>query len=448
MFAILRPLFIVVCLMIPEMLNAQTPLSPGFNFQGRYEKDGAPVDDGAVNLRFSLWNAAGSGIPPVGGGQIGASQIVANIPVQKGVFTVILNASGEFGPEAFNGEERWLQIEDCIDAGCGSLSILSPRQPVVGTPYSLQTRGLRVDEDGKVGVGTMSPHHQLRVSGGPPWTSEGWAGSIELDNRAAIGWNGNSGGRHFGIVQGSGGLYFINSPDDPGATEGLAEYPLTIRDSGFVGIGTVAPAKSLSIAGDAEIGTSHGDYRHLRIGGGNSSGFIYGSYPKYGDGIHMGYNYYADSSGTDQLIRPDGGSSRITTSYGSVAIGTGGIGEPPIDRLVVDSLGNVKLGANTQLYAPGGEENLRIIRGSVDKDGDILAGAGFTVNRKGAGVYHITFNTPFSEIPTATATVRYDGITTIATMANQTNGELDFGLLTTNGVLRDEIFHFIIMGAR
>ena len=53
-----------------------------------------------------------------------------------------------------------------------------------------------------------------------------------------------------------------------------------------------------------------------------------------------------------------------------------------------------------------GDENLRIIRGTVKSDGTISAGSGFTVLKVAAvpGLYQITFTTAFTGTPTVTAT--------------------------------------------
>jgi len=61
-------------------------------------------------------------------------------------------------------------------------------------------------------------------------------------------------------------------------------------------------ATPLSIAGagdaiDASPG-GHSDYRRLRLGGGNSSGYLFGSFAGLGDGIHLGYNVYYNTAGT------------------------------------------------------------------------------------------------------------------------------------------------------
>jgi hypothetical protein len=83
------------------------------------------------------------------------------------------------------------------------------------------------------------------------------------------------------------------------------------------------------LAGDMQMGTDSTDYRHFQLGGGNSSGFLYGSYTYYGDGVHLGYNFYADRSGLPHVIHPGGGSSRITASYGGVVLAVGNINLAP-----------------------------------------------------------------------------------------------------------------------
>lgn len=65
----------------------------------------------------------------------------------------------------------------------------------------------------------------------------------------------------------------------------------------------------------------------------------------------------------------------------------------------LDVRGSMKLGSGGELFAPGGQENLRIIRGSVSSTGAILEGTGFTVSHRGTGLYLITFNTAFSDAP-------------------------------------------------
>ena len=64
--------------------------------------------------------------------------------------------------------------------------------------------------------------------------------------------------------------------------------------------------------------------------------------------------------------------------------------------------GDVTLGANGQLFAAGGEENLRIVRGAVGPNANVLLGSGFSVQQGLPGDYTIHFNTPFSAVPVVT----------------------------------------------
>src|SRR5207302_3513133 len=83
-----------ICLVLLGVIvmhaRAQTPLGTGFTFQGQLKQNSAPMN-GTVNLRFSLWDAPGSGSPPTGGNQVGGTQQLTNVPINNGLFTVTLN---------------------------------------------------------------------------------------------------------------------------------------------------------------------------------------------------------------------------------------------------------------------------------------------------------------------------------------------------------------------
>ena len=90
---------------------------------------------------------------------------------------------------------------------------------------------------------------------------------------------------------------------------------------------------------DMSMGTGGGDYRHFRLGGGNSDGFIYGSYPRWSDGIHFGYNFYSDAGGVSHFGNTVGGSSRISAGYAYIGLGTGLGASDPTDKLIVSGTG-------------------------------------------------------------------------------------------------------------
>jgi trimeric autotransporter adhesin len=91
---------------------------------------------------------------------------------------------------------------------------------------------------------------------------------------------------------------------------------------------------------NVKVGTGGGDYRQLALGGGNSTGFLYGSFPRFADGIHLGYNYYADASGHDVIANTSGATSRLTLGYGFISLNIGGVdAAPTTQRLLADSSG-------------------------------------------------------------------------------------------------------------
>ena len=123
-----------------------------FTYQGLLTQNGSPVTT-PCNLRFRLFDAASSGT------QIGISQTIHNVPFSEGRFTVQI----DFGLNAFDNSNRWLDILYQCPAGVGSFIILSPRQPVTRSPYAIQTRGIFVDADENVGLGTPVPADDLHI---------------------------------------------------------------------------------------------------------------------------------------------------------------------------------------------------------------------------------------------------------------------------------------------
>lgn len=148
------------------------------------------------------------------------------------------------------------------------------------------------------------------------------------------------------------------------------------------------------------------------------------------------------SGGGLSLAAGTGGN--LTISASRVGIGT----TSPTTTL--DVRGDVKLGSTGQLFAPAGEENLRIIRGMVSSSGAVLVGTGFTAQHSApTGFYSITFTTPFLNSPTVVASV--EGNTAVFAVA-QPNGVsgVGFGLFVRNldNHYEDAPFHFIAVGPR
>lgn len=116
-----------------EGVSIQAALGTAFTYQGRLTDAGGPVN-ATCDFQFSLFDAAN------GGSQVGNTQTIANVTVSSGMFTTQLNGGGEFGPTAFTGQARWLQIAARCPAGGGNFTLFDPRQPLTTAPYSLFSR--------------------------------------------------------------------------------------------------------------------------------------------------------------------------------------------------------------------------------------------------------------------------------------------------------------------
>lgn len=135
-----------------------------FSYQGQLKQNGVPVTD-VCDMAFSLWRDEVSELPE---DQVGPTLLFDGVadnapPVDllNGLFNVVL----DFGPTAFTDDPRWLQTSVRCPAGSGGFSTLQPRELVTGTPYAIHTRGIFVDDLGRVGLGTTSPEPPLHVVG-------------------------------------------------------------------------------------------------------------------------------------------------------------------------------------------------------------------------------------------------------------------------------------------
>ncbi len=112
----------------------------GINYQGTLLSGGSPVT-AVCDFQFGLWDAADQGL------QQGTTQTLLSENVVEGRIAVTLNAGGEFGPRAFDGSARWLEIAVRCPAGSGSYTPLSPRQALLPAPLALALPGLRTEQN-------------------------------------------------------------------------------------------------------------------------------------------------------------------------------------------------------------------------------------------------------------------------------------------------------------
>lgn len=353
------------------------PLGPGFTYQGELKQSGSPVT-GTAHFRFGLWDAAS------GGTQLGSNQVVSNVLVSGGIFTVQLNEAYEFTGSAFNGDARWLQIEVCADAGCASTTPLSPRQPITGAPYALhalQTRKV-MDYTGGItmeaypGTQTNSPglladrfHHSFLFG-------SFLEGSL---SHGFISSGYTSGARKVSIGRAS-GADMSTAVFQPQLT--------VVANTGNVGIGNASPEYPLS------FGSGTGDKIALTTGASH-----------FGLGLQSNLMQIHTANNLSSIGFGHGSSGSFTENMRIEGSGRVGIGTAlPTEKL--DVRGNIRMGTTGSEFASAGHENLRMIRGHVNGagTGGIQHGSGFTVATESNYTRRITFNTPFTSAPSVVAT--------------------------------------------
>ncbi len=250
--------------------HGQAP-GPGFTYQGRLQQSGAPVN-ATADLQFRLFDAL------TGGAQVGGAQAVSNVSVVDGLFTATI----DFGPGAFNGEPRWLEIDVRSPAGAGAFVTLAPRQALSATPYAgfaarpWETNGTHLTYDaGSVGITGTAPgiaalsvtkawdgenggvtlfgdKPTLRFSGGSAAGGEAWIAHVGSDGPGNLGFfrrTGPSAWDHVMSLTAQGDLRLGPAGQ---LSPAAASEPLRIVRGGANGSGLITNGSGFSVA---HIGT-------------------------------------------------------------------------------------------------------------------------------------------------------------------------------------------------
>ncbi|MCA9294046.1 MAG: hypothetical protein KDA20_09555 [Phycisphaerales bacterium] len=236
-----RPLLALVL----AVVAAQSSLAANsITYQGQLNQNGLAVT-GRRNMNFSLWTAAS------GGSQIAGPLVINNVQVDGGLFQVELNFTGEdIGATNTN---RWLQIT--VEG-----NTLSPRQLLTASPYSIQTRGIFVNNAGDVGIGTNSPSFDFHLKETKPAGTGQPPVSLSLEwTQSVIGtpprdWLTFRVGGSGNVAAGQDGAHIIHDSDsklhistESSIGSGTPTPQLTIDTNNRFGIGTTSPSANAKV---------------------------------------------------------------------------------------------------------------------------------------------------------------------------------------------------------
>ncbi len=185
-----------------------TAATSSFTYQGRLT-EGAVAASGTFDFRFGLWGSKDAG------NQVGGALDANFLLVSNGVFTATL----DFGPAAFTGGARWIELAVRNSGSSLPHTVLPPRQPVTATPYALYALT-------PAGPPGLKGDPGVAGSTGPPGPS------VTASNFLFIGADSNGNQPGSRVSLGTDGRELV-----------------TLMENGNLGIGTTNPGVRLEIVG-------------------------------------------------------------------------------------------------------------------------------------------------------------------------------------------------------
>jgi len=387
--SIFRSFLLLALIGAGQSVFAQTN---AFTYQGRLDNNGAPAN-GTYNLSFSLFNTNTTGVAmagPVTNNLVTVSNGLFTTTIDFGAtaflapnswLEIAVRTNGASNFSTLTPRQQITPTPYAITAGAlagvTALNVIvSNENATIGGGSNNQANALSTTIGGGTrnqangnystiggGVLNVTGTNYATVAGGGANTASGWGATVSggqgnsaLNDYATVsGGTGNSASGYASFIPGgesnladgydsfaagvsaraTNGACFVWNDNSAGPyySSGIRQFRVHASGGIFLDGNVNTSSGGLTVATDMHMGTSSADYRHFSIGGGNSYGYLYGSYPGLGDGIHMGYNYYYDAAGNGQLIHSGGGTSRISAGYGGIQLATGDVNAAPTVRL-------------------------------------------------------------------------------------------------------------------
>ncbi len=322
-------------------LAPETPVGSGFTYQGLLRSAGNPAN-GQYDFQFTLYDAAS------GGNQVGSLVAVSNQAVSNGLFTVQL----DFGPSAFQGSARWLEMA-VRQTGGGSFTTLSPRQALTASPYALSLM------PGATITGTIAASPVLSVTnagtGGTGMYGSSPTGFGVYGTSSSVGGVGVYGYNPSNIgVYGVGGYAVYGQSDQNGfGVYGNGGYGVTgVSDTGVGLYGSATGSNGAAVYGSATAPNGTAVWGVGNGTGGNFTGGGFGIYASSTTSTGIGIQSVVSSTNASII---GSNSSRLCCGYGGFFhSNTGAAVYAESNGAGVPSVWAQSLGAGSALWANSG----------------------------------------------------------------------------------------------
>lgn len=349
----IRLAVVFAAIAVSNVAEGQVLMGTAFTYQGRLSEAGAPVNSD-VDLEFTLWNDPVGSLPA---NQIAPPVAVFDQAVSEGLFTAVL----DFGPAAFNGDGRWLEIR--VGPAGGILTTLSPRQELTPAPYALSLPGLYTQQTPS-SPNLIGGRADNSVTSGVAGATIGGGGSAGVDNNRVT--------DDFGTIGGG-------DRNQAGNNSG----PTTDRPYATVGGGQNNSASgNRSTVGGGESNSASGQRTFVGGGLSNQSTGTYASISGGRSNLASGSYTTVAGGGPSDTGNVNNTRNRVTDDYG--AIGGGGnnqagdnAGTSADHAFTTVNGGEANIASGAHSAVPGGQLNTAI--------GDrSFAGGGANNTSKGA----------------------------------------------------------------